>query len=66
LEAEAVDEEALIVWQDILDEIVAGRPNNLSCPYCNHTPLRVETAGRITRVRCDACSQYIEGAFGGS
>jgi hypothetical protein len=64
LEEEAVDEEALIVWQDVLDEIAAGRPHNLSCPYCSHTPLRIETVGRKTRIRCDACEQFIEGAFG--
>lgn len=60
-----MDEEALIVWQDVLDEIAAGRPQNLSCPYCNHTPLRVETAGRRTRVHCDVCEKFIEGVFGG-
>lgn len=60
-----MDEEAVIVWQDVLDEIAAGRPHSLSCPYCSHTPLRVETEGRRTRIECDACHKFIEGTFGG-
>ncbi|ACY16108.1 hypothetical protein [Haliangium ochraceum] len=60
-----MDEEALIVWQDVLDEIAAGRPHNLSCPYCRHTPLSMETEGRRTRIECGDCKKYLEGHFGG-
>lgn len=60
-----MDEEEVIVWQDVLDEIAAGRPDNLTCPFCNHTPLRVEGEGMRTRIRCDQCGKFIEGTFGG-
>ncbi|WP_428268830.1 hypothetical protein [Haliangium sp.] len=64
MDEEAV-EDLVIVWQDVLDEIAAGRPDNLRCPYCGRTPLKVETEGRRTRIGCDGCGKYIEGAFGG-
>jgi ribosomal protein S27E len=59
-----LDEEALIAWQDVLDEILAGRTANLSCPYCNHTPLQVTQDERKTRVECQGCGKFIEGTFG--
>src|SRR5690349_4763828 len=37
-----VDEEALIAWQDVLDMVLNGRPNEVGCPYCNHRPLTIE------------------------
>ena len=37
-----VDEEALVVWQDVLDMVVNGRPNEVACPHCNHRPLTIE------------------------
>ncbi|GAB4513366.1 MAG: hypothetical protein Tsb0020_31580 [Haliangiales bacterium] len=58
-----MDEEEVIVWQDVFDEIVAGRPNNLSCPLCAHTPLRIETEGARTRIQCEQCGKLIEGRF---
>jgi len=57
------DEEALIAWQDVLDSVVAGRPNDLSCPYCNHRPLTVEEVDNSTRISCSKCKKYIQGRF---
>jgi transcription elongation factor Elf1 len=59
-----LDEEALLLWQDVLDEIVAGRTNNLSCPHCRHQPLAVVEDGMRTRVSCSRCGEFIEGRFG--
>jgi len=57
------DEEALIAWQDVLDSVVAGRPNDLSCPYCNHRPLTVEEIENSTRISCSKCKKFIQGRF---
>jgi|GEM_PF-1431729 hypothetical protein len=57
------DEEALIAWQDVLDSVVAGRPNDLSCPYCNHRPLTVEEIDNSTRISCGKCKKFIQGRF---
>lgn len=58
-----MDEEEAIAWQDVLDEIAAGRGGNLSCPFCGQTPLAVTERGNITRIACSGCGKYIEGAF---
>jgi hypothetical protein len=76
-----LDEEEVIAWQDVLDEIAAGRPGNARCPFCGTTPMRVErlsesmgdpVAGAASddlhgpmRVVCSKCGKYIEGTFGG-
>lgn len=59
-----MDEEEAIAWQDVLDEIFARRPNNLTCPFCKHTPLELEEQGHITKVKCTKCGKFIEGTFG--
>lgn len=59
-----MDEEALIVWQDVLDQIMAGRPGDLSCPHCQTRPMVVdERPDGTTRVSCSKCGKYIEGRF---
>jgi len=58
-----VDEEALIVWQDVLDMVAAGRPNDLSCPYCKHRPLAIEEVEFATRISCGKCKKFIQGRF---
>jgi len=58
-----VDEEALIAWQDVLDMVLAGRPNDLSCPYCSHRPLKVEEVEFSTKISCSKCGKFIQGRF---
>jgi len=60
-----LDDETLILWQDVFDEIMAGRPDSISCPKCSHHPLKVEQApsGR-TKISCDGCKAFLEGSFG--
>jgi hypothetical protein len=59
----AVDEEALIAWQDVLDMVVAGRPNDAGCPYCNHRPLTIEEVDSSTKISCSKCGKFIQGRF---
>jgi endogenous inhibitor of DNA gyrase (YacG/DUF329 family) len=58
-----LNEEELIAWQDVLDEIAAGRSDNLACPYCSARPLQIEREDQRTRVSCPQCKKFIEGAF---
>jgi hypothetical protein len=64
-----VDEEALIAWQDVLDQVMAGRPGDLACPFCRHRPLTVEELvagedlGGSTRISCSKCGKFIQGRF---
>jgi len=59
----SVDEEALIAWQDVLDAVVAGRPNDAGCPFCGHRPLTVEEVESSTRISCSKCGKFIQGRF---
>lgn len=58
-----MDEEALIAWQDVLDMVVNGRPNEVGCPYCNHRPLTIEDIDHTTRISCSKCKKFIQGRF---
>lgn len=58
-----MDEEELIVWQDVLDQIMAGRPGDLVCPFCKHRPMVVEQIEHKTRILCSKCNKFIEGRF---
>ena len=58
-----VDEEALIAWQDVLDMVMAGRPSEVGCPYCNHRPLTIEEIENSTRISCSKCGKFIQGRF---
>ena len=60
-----MDEEEAIAWQDVLDEIAAGRQDNLECPFCGQRPLAVTEQGTRTRIACNKCGKFIEGTFGG-
>jgi hypothetical protein len=60
-----MDEEELIVWQDVLDEVAAGRRAGLTCPHCAARPLTVEERpSGATRIVCPSCQRFLEGRFG--
>ncbi|HEU0031278.1 MAG TPA: hypothetical protein VFQ53_11635 [Kofleriaceae bacterium] len=63
LAVEPVDESALIAWQDVLDMVVNGRPNEVGCPYCNHRPLTIEEVEHSTKISCSKCGKFIQGRF---
>ena len=56
-------EDEIIVWQDVLDSIAAGRSQDLTCPYCKTKPMVVEEVEYSTRVSCPKCKKFIQGRF---
>lgn len=60
------DEAALIAWQDVLEMVVNGRPNDVGCPFCHHRPLTIEEVEQSTRISCGKCGKFIQGRFAGS
>jgi hypothetical protein len=58
-----VDEDEMIAWQDVLDQIAAGRVGDASCPHCKHKPLTVEEVDFSTRISCGKCGKFIQGRF---
>jgi uncharacterized Zn finger protein len=60
-----LDEEELIVWQDVLDSIMAGRAEGLRCPACAKGFLEVTTEiDGTTKIRCLQCGKFLQGRFG--
>ena len=53
----------MIAWQDVLDQLMAGRPDDLVCPYCKARPLKVEEIEYATRISCGRCGKFIQGKF---
>lgn len=58
-----MDEEALMLWQDVLESVANGRPSDASCPHCRHRPLTIEEVDSSTRISCPKCGKYIQGRF---
>ncbi len=56
-------EDDFIYWQDVLDDIAAGRRDALRCPFCQATGLRIDQQAAKTRIECPACRHFIEGRF---
>jgi hypothetical protein len=56
------DEETAMMWQDALDEVAAGRPRDLHCPFCIQGEVAVTTDDQTkrTRLTCRACKRFIE------
>lgn len=58
------DDEQMILWQDTLDEIMAGRRSGLLCPACKKGQLKIEEQPRGMRISCPNCKKFIDGSMG--
>jgi hypothetical protein len=60
-----MDEDEVIIWQDVLDSVAAGRVTNLQCPFCQEVgkkgEIRVDRQPQRTRLECASCKRFIEG-----
>jgi transcription elongation factor Elf1 len=56
------DDEAAMMWQDVLDQVAAGRPSNLRCPYCEKGEVSVtsDEQSKRTKLACKSCKRFIE------
>jgi hypothetical protein len=61
-----VDEEAAMVWQDVLDEVAAGRERDLRCPFCQQGQVAVDRNEQRVRLECRGCRRFIEGRLASS
>ena len=60
------EEEDLIIWQDLLDEVAAGRTSGLVCPFCRWRrgpEIEQGERGRVA-ITCPKCKKFIEGSIG--
>ena len=56
-------EDYLVIWQDLLDEVMAGRSRGLKCPECGAPDLEVEKDEAKVSIRCRGCGRTIQGRF---
>ena len=61
-----MDEEAAMAWQDVLDEVAAGRERDLRCPFCSKSEVVVDRNEQRLRLECRACRRFIEGRMAAS
>jgi hypothetical protein len=72
------EEEDLILWQEVLDEVASGRSGKLEgnlgvrCPFCKKGTIHGEKmfesrgSGGAMKLYCPepSCKKFIEGSFG--
>ncbi len=58
------EDEAMLMWQDVLDLVAAGK-TNLVCPFCKKGQIQVKPVEgtKMTRLECAACRQFVQGRF---
>ncbi len=61
-----MDEEAALAWQDVFDEIAAGREQSLRCPFCAQGAILVDRDAERVRLECRACRRFVEGRLASS
>ncbi len=55
------DYDKLVIWQDILDEIMAGRTQGHRCPKCRAQGLEVEHTPAQIFIKCNECGITFRG-----
>ena len=58
------DLDELSLWQDILDQLYAGRTTGHKCPYCKDGNLDCEADEFHIFAKCLSCGKYFEGRLG--
>lgn len=58
-------EDDVVLWQDVLDDVAAGKKTGLQCPFCEADGKRAEIVvsqrEQVTRLECRLCRKFIEG-----
>ena len=58
-----MSEDDIIHWQELLDEVGAGRVQGLRCPFCKKGDVVVDKNEQRTRLECRSCRRFVEGRF---
>ena len=56
-----MDEEALSIWQDILDQVANEKLEGHKCPYCSTGDLVCEKNDHLIKIHCPQCKKLLEG-----
>ena len=55
------DVEALSLYEDVIQEVLAGRTEGLACPICKEGELECEYDGTRVFLKCRDCGKFFEG-----
>ena len=55
------DMDALDKYQDIIQEVLAGRVDGQHCPYCETGVLKINFDGSKMMIKCPECGRFFEG-----
>ena len=56
------DMDALSALQDILEEVINGRPDGHRCPFCGEGVLTAKVEPDVkVRLECPSCKKFFEG-----
>ena len=58
---DASDHVELSIWQDVLDQVMAGRTKGHICPHCGEGEVVAEIDEVFLSVRCEKCGKWLEG-----
>ncbi len=48
-------------YQDIIQDVLAGRMEGHKCPYCNKGELEIKFDGSRMYIKCPECGRFFEG-----
>ena len=51
----------LMIWQDILDQVINGRLDGHMCPFCHESTVKAEADEAYVKVVCEGCGKWFEG-----
>ncbi len=61
MDLDLTEYEQLSVWQEILDEVMAGRVTGHRCPFCEDPTIVAAADEYVLSVKCTSCGRWIEG-----
>jgi len=55
------DVEGLALYEDIVNEVLAGRTEGHKCPACGQGELECSLDGERVLIRCPECGRFLDG-----
>jgi len=57
------DYEVLSLWQDVIEDAINGKVDDLKCPCGEDKPVEAQVDEYRVRVQCTECGKWVEGVM---
>jgi len=57
---EEEDLDAMDLWREVVEEVLAGRTEDLACPACREGMLTCRFDGDSLELRCPRCGRHLQ------